>query len=129
MIIKRISQNTPQVTCWFCQNTFDANLKLCPTKSCKEHFVIYQFEEGWRQIKNKVSLVQFKTICGTHHYYINYHILGHEMEVIEQINLPPEPNSTKLHYELKRVFVVPYQSIILTPQNAESKLPLLITFS
>lgn len=106
------------MNCWFCNNsfsTFQESKKYCGSNLCKNKKVTYYFNYN-------LFCVQFiipSKITGFQ-YLIDYSINQKNMEVF----LIGKSTLTS-----KSVLILPYDSPILTPQNVESKLPLLLTFS
>jgi len=123
------------MNCWFC-NQFVEN-SMCQTQSCRNHYVVYIRRTNKLNILNELDelfRVQFKTTLYTNttarDYIINYLPIQEQIEVVEQITPPLDPESEcpSIPYEYKIVFKIHYDSLILTPQNAKSKLPTLLIF-
>lgn len=114
------------MNCWFCHQPV-ATI-LCNSKECRPHYVTYIMQN--LNIENPYLFkIQFKVLLQNHDYFINYFPSKKQMEVIERITLPLDPESVSMNYSFKTIFTVTYSSITITPQNAQSKLPLLILFS
>lgn len=118
------------MNCWFCnQPTIisDKNYNVsnynsyCQSESCRPSKVTYVFV-GLRD-RMELSKIQFVANINSTNYHIGYFILDKVMEVYKII---PQPGD---HLGYQEVLSMDYDSLILTPQNVQHRLPIIITFS
>lgn len=92
----------------------------CQSDICAPYNVVYTFSELHT---TNITYILFEvrfiiTFNNLREYHIIYALDTHLLNVVEKTN-----NKSKI------VFTFPIDSLILTPQNVQSKLPILITFS
>lgn len=123
------SANTLTMECWFCNQTMlISNFNYCSSENCKQHYVAYIFYElHYSNVTFELQYVQFKTQIKSREYAINHFPLQKKLEVLEKKPLPILDSDNK--FTFTKIFSVSCDSIILTPHNAETRLPTLITFS
>lgn len=113
------------VECWFCQRLIHKTNKIisCPNLDCCEFYVNYYLDN------NEPHNAQFTaTLSNNRKYIIEYYPSTKTMVVDAFIrNFFSDKKSPG--WEIKNVFSAKYDSLYLTPQNVEKKLPLLIAFS
>lgn len=118
------------MNCWFCNNPITGS--MCHSQTCRNHYVIYVFNNTRFE---KLLKIQFKTSIYTQNsvkeYLVEYFPNQKHMEVVEQITPPPDPEdeSPYIAYAFKPIFKVRFKSLILTPNNAKDKLPILLLLS
>lgn len=119
-----------RLNCWFCNTPVAGS--MCESQSCRPYYVIYIFTHT--TLLN-VRKVQFKTDLyfqnDLKEYIINYFPQKNKLQVVQQIthNMGSDNESVGMSYEFKTAFEIPYDSISLTPQNAQSRLPTLLLLS
>ena len=122
------------MNCWFCNNFLTSQtwgisstkIRHCKYPSCRKGYVVYVL------VDEVIVKTQFKitihSINSFKNYSITYFCNSKQIEVVQEIRVI-DNDTNHLYVESKKVFTIPYESIILTPTNTESKLPTLITFS
>lgn len=116
--------------CWFCQNPVTSS--MCQSQACRPYYVIYVFTgtdlSNLLKVQFKISLYHRNDLK---EYFVNYHPKLKQMEIIERIihQMGVENESVNISYDLKPAFKIPYDAISLTPQNAQSRLPILLLLS
>lgn len=116
-------QNNTIINCWFCSELCE---NRCFTAECHQFGVAYAFYV--LNDKFKLFSAQMQINLNSKLYYVNYLLDHNVMEVVEKYSPPSASAYYVGDYYLKRVFSVPYTSLILTPQNIQTKLPTLLLF-
>lgn len=115
------------LTCWFCNQPLSSS--HCNSKSCRQKNVTFI------RVGETLLKVQLKTSIYSNNkcrdYFVNYHPPKRTMEVIEQIRFPVDNNAECPweNFEFKDVLSIPYDHLIITPTNIDTKLITLLTFS
>lgn len=118
------------MNCWFCTtplNLVQANEYQechCSNLGCQEYNVLYKYF-------HTLDIVQFKTIINEKIYFINYWVTVKQMNVTKQLVSNNSINNSPLNdlFSYESVIHIPYESIVLTPNNVSVKLPLYLLFS
>lgn len=119
--------------CWFCEQELQYP-PYCSFRDCKQKYVTYTLVTGKPFRPRDLIKVQFKTTTysggSEREYIINYYPPKMEMEIVEQKRVPINDNeeSPWESFNFKTILTFPYDSLILTPNNVDQKLPTLLTF-
>lgn len=107
------------MNCWFCNNPIGSpnlnNLNVyCGDSKCEKYYVNYDFDRVHHEYTYNLLKVQIRTTLNDYKYIINYWINQRKMNILYQ------KDEAALEYAIR----THYDSIILTPSNVDTKLPL-----
>ena len=115
------------ITCWFCNSPL--NPPYCSFKTCRQKYVTFVY------VGETLLKVQLKTTIYSNNrcrdYLVNYYPPKRTMEIIEQQEVIADNNAECpwINIDFKDVLSIPYNNLIITPSNIDTKLPTLLTFS
>lgn len=129
--------------CFFCNNPLATS--YCENKICHPYYVSYIFGGAYsnkpkeKLKQSNLAKIQLKVhlFKNNKEYYINYHVASKDLEIVEQItNTVFAENASSTYWFFKTelitsetVLITKYNSLIITPTNAQDKLPTLLLFS